>query len=369
MKPIPLLVPMMPALDDLEPYLRRIDAARWYTNFGPLVQELEARLSTHLQLAADSAVVTTANATLALELALASLDLPAGARVLVPALTFAASATAIVRAGLTPVFCDVDEHSWQLTPDLALRALPAHAPAAVMPVATYGRAQEPAGWVNFTARTGLPVVIDAAGAFGNQQTATGLTVVFSLHATKVLSAGEGGVIVADAPMAARMRRATNFGIDPVDGIVGRIGTNAKLSEYHAAAGLASLDRWDDTWHQRVRLHGQYLQVLAQVLGDRITLQDRPAGGIYSILPLLVDRRVSAEVVATRLAEDGIDSRQWYIPSLERHTAFAEFPVAGPLHVTNRLNQHLLALPFHLHLTDDDVNRVCAALAHAQRPDA
>src|SRR5689334_13977749 len=100
---IPLLVPDMPSADELLPYLRRIDASRWYTNFGPLVDELERELRESLGEASQAALTTVANCTLGLELALAASGLAPGARVLLPALTFVATGMAVRRAGYTPV--------------------------------------------------------------------------------------------------------------------------------------------------------------------------------------------------------------------------------------------------------------------------
>ena len=133
---IPLLVPDMPSADELLPYLRRIDGTRWYSNFGPLTRELESALGSIFteHNARPVTLTTVSTATAGLELTLIALDLPPGARVLVPALTFVASATAIVRAGHPPVIADVDAHSWLLTPAIAREAARSVELAAVMPV-------------------------------------------------------------------------------------------------------------------------------------------------------------------------------------------------------------------------------------------
>jgi len=120
----PLLVPTMPTAAQLHPYLQKIDDNRWYTNFGPLNSELEARLGHALQVKEQGLAITSmAECTAGLELALQAHGLPAGARVLTPSLTFVATGTAIVRSGHTPVFADVDPASWILTPAVAEAAL------------------------------------------------------------------------------------------------------------------------------------------------------------------------------------------------------------------------------------------------------
>lgn len=216
MERLPLLLPSMPSADALLPFLRRIDANRQYTNFGPLCLEFEACLAQRLPVRDGGWSVTTmANATLALELALQAMDLAPGARVLLPAITFVASATAVLRRGLVPVIADVDDGAWLLTPAIATAALDGGiAFDAVMPVATFGAAQDAAAWNDFARRTGLPVLVDAAGAFGNQSPGERIDVVYSFHATKAFGAGEGGAIVsASAARVERARRLANFGID------------------------------------------------------------------------------------------------------------------------------------------------------------
>jgi dTDP-4-amino-4,6-dideoxygalactose transaminase len=365
MKRIPLLIPDMPSRADIARYLDRIDSARWYTNFGPLVVELEADLAARFAtLGHDVRVVTVANATVGLELALIAHALPAGARVLVPALTFVASAASIVRAGLVPVVCDVDESSWLLTPDAAARLAKSSGAAAVMPVSTYGCPQDADAWDRFSIETGLPVVLDAAGAFGNQESTGRSCGVFSLHATKTLGAAEGGFIVStDTPMLEQLRSLTNFGITVPEGLVHVAGTNAKLSEYHAALALASLGRWAARRERRTALHRRYLEALARHC-PAVTTQRRPADGVYSILPVLLPEGSNSTLVGKRLAARGIETRRWYCPTLERHPAFSGLPVAGELRVSAVLNERLLAIPFHVFLSDEDMDTVCNELGRA-----
>src|SRR3954468_24014544 len=211
MEKIQLLIPDMPDAQSLLPWLQRIDAARWYTNFGPLVQMLEARLASRY--AAETRVVSVNSATMGLELALIALDLAPGARVLLPGLTFAASAAAVLRAGCVPVFADVDPQTWLLTPAIAERVAGEMRLGAVMPVSTYGAPQGRDEWDAFVARTTLPVVMDAAAAFDSQQMGSRYAAAFSMHATKVLGAGEGGFVAsADDAFLERVRRLSNFGI-------------------------------------------------------------------------------------------------------------------------------------------------------------
>ena len=350
----------MPDAAALRPWLERIDAARWYTNFGPLVQALEADLAGRF--APDTQIVTVNSATMGLELALIALDLAPGARVLLPGLTFAASAAAVLRAGCVPVFADVDPQTWLLTPGIAERVAAGMRLGAVMPVSTYGAPQASEEWDAFVARTTIPVVMDAAAAFDTQRMGSRFAAVFSMHATKVLGAGEGGfVAAADTAFLERVRRLSNFGIDVSTGSVETAGANGKLSEYHAAAALAALENWPRRREARVALHRSYLQTLQRSCPE-VRPQRRGADHAYSIFPVLLPEGHSAPNVQRRLAAEGIESRRWYCPTLDRHPAFSAMARAGTLEMCQVLTARLLALPFHPYLSTADIERIGRTLA-------
>lgn len=314
-----VLTPDCPTTDELIPYLRRIDAAKWYSNGGPLVQELEKRLGG----------VVVSSATTGLELAAKIIFKK---QVRIPAFTFVATVTAVLRAGLEPILCDVDEQ-WALK-DIDENSLP---------VCPFGAPVKPGG------------LIDAAAAWGNQHVGAR---VFSLHATKALPAGEGGLVCGPEYLLERVRRLANFGLEVTPfahGIVTDPGTNAKLSEYHAAVALASLDRWPRTVAKRMELERAYQQRLGG-----IERQVRPEGA-YTTFPVLVRK---ASEVAKLMAAKGIETRRWYTPTLERHPAFRGLKVEGDLKNCRRLNDEILCLPFHTSLTEADVDRVCEVLRWA-----
>jgi dTDP-4-amino-4,6-dideoxygalactose transaminase len=354
----------MPSADELIPFLRRIDQARWYTNFGPLVRGLEDALRARHQrnLAKPLHVVSVANATLGLQLVLSALALRPEGRVLVPALTFPATITSILHAGLVPVVCDIDKANWMLTPDIARHAASKTRIDAAMPVATFGCPQDCAAWDSFTADVGIPVVLDAAGAFGNQTAGSRVHVVLSLHATKTLGAGEGGALLTcDAGLAEHVRRLENFGFEAESPLVIAAGTNAKLSEYHAAVALASLGRWDARSQVRIALHRDYLDGFrARCRG--VTPQQRPRDGVYSILSVLLPADRGAEQAGAYLSARDIESRRWYCPTVLHHPAFSNVETAGPLDVAQTLNDRLLGLPFHPFLEAGAREHVTAALA-------
>lgn len=372
--PIPLLIPDMPGAAALMPYLQRMDAARCYTNFGPLVQDLEQALRQRFADAGDAEVslTTVGNATLGLELALQALALPPGSRVLVPALTFVATASAIIRAGHVPVVADIEIDSWQLSPRLAEQALQTVPCQAVLPVATFGVAQDMPGWQAFEARTGCKVVVDAASAWGNQwlQGVSG-TLVFSLHTTKSLPAGEGGVLISsDTQLVRRVRRLSNFGIYTTPSANGPPayssldGTNAKMSEYHAAVALASLARWPQAAQQRQQLYRDYQQDLEKAAPGQLGWQC----GTPVAAPTLMCVRLPSASVRRRLealcAEQNIMTRRWYQPLLNRQG----FPVRVDARLAtphaDQVADTLLGLPFYPGLTFEHRQRIAAVVQQA-----
>lgn len=303
--PIPVLVPHMPQISAVLPYLQRIDATLRYTNFGPLCMELESRFCSLLaNERGEPKVCSAANATLGLEIALIALDLKPCAQVLMPALTFVATATSALRAGCEPVFGDVDPQTWQLTPELARRYCSSHQIDCVMPVATYGTPLDIEAWDAFSRDTGIPVLVDAAGALGNQLLGDKCHIVYSLHATKALSSIEGAMIVShDESFIERVRRLSNFGINTGSGRIDVAGTNAKLSEYHAAVGLASLDVWGETQRARRDVWSQQRQLLTSV-APSLVWQLGSAGHVHTLMPVLVPASTNSIAVCDALGGMG-----------------------------------------------------------------
>lgn len=371
---IALLVPDLPDAEALLPWLKRIDAARWYTNGGPLLREWEALLvaawpapSCNVNTVPSALnVVSLNNGTSALELAIMALQLPRGGSVLLPSFTFPATASASLRGGLAPVFSDVSASRWQLEPDMARTIAAQRALALVMPVATFGCPVDVAAWDAFSADTGIPVLIDAAGAFGQQAVGEHTHLAFSLHATKPFGIGEGGLLATrNRAFAERVRRLANFGFDA--GRVETWGSNGKPSEYAAAVALAQWQRWPQVQAVRRRQWQHYLPLLHGLPG--ITLQEgfSPASKALAddaVLPanIVVQLPVPAAPVRTTLAQAGIETRAWYCPPLHRQPASAACALANDeLAISDHLASHSLGLPWHTRLLEADMARVAQAL--------
>lgn len=377
---IPFLVPDLPQTNELLPFLQKIDENRWYSNFGPLVNAFENRLSDIFFPSLDKVserVVTCSNGTTAIELALRCLNLPAGSKVLVPSFTFPATVTAILSSGYTPVFTDVDAQSWQLTPAYAAKVIRHFNVNAVLPVAALGLPVNAEAWSVFSLDTGLPVIIDAAAALGEQEIADAVTVCYSLHATKSFGVGEGGVVVLPTARSARQARSqSNFGFD--EGEIAVSGSNYKFSEMQAAVGLAQMDRLDHIKRRRDRVRQSYLVHLDELLAHCST--QTLSGHSFNTPPQVVRLvpqvfrsaaafrvnslgSIETNSLCQQLAKAGIGVRRWYYPVVHKHPAFINYrrvddSGADFLAVTEQLNESLIGLPFHNFLSEEEVHYIC-----------
>jgi len=364
---IPLLTPQVPDFQALTPYLTEIDRNRYYSNFGPLVRKLEDRLATRFQPYIDAPVhvITTSSATLGLELALASLDIPKGSRVLVPALTFVATLTAVIHAGYVPVVTDINPESWLLTPEIAKQAIEQTGAQAVLAVATFGQPQDTKLWAQLKKLLGIHVVIDAAGAFGSQWIeAIDIPVVFSMHATKSLVAGEGGFVVCgNAASAALIKQLSNFGINldtsaqlPI-GHLSEVGTNAKLSEFHAAVGLASLDTWDLQAKTRRDIYSEYRRTLEAMCGDQLGWQSGIELAAPNTLCVRAGSTEKREKLEALCLQQGIGTRRWYQPLLHQHAK----KITPIIHLDTTqaeiIASDLIGLPFSPFITTEQIQYI------------
>lgn len=382
-KPLPVLTPSLPKAEELLPYLKKIDESRHYTNFGPLSSSLRERLCAEMlqnnkqALNADHVCLTNSG-TSALTLALSELQLPPKSNVLLPSYTFPATAMAVVNSGLHPIFCDVDKASWSLECGIVKQFLAESTLkiAAVIPVACHSAPVNSLEWDEFYRDTGIPVIIDAAAALPNQTIGHFGIYCFSMHATKAFGCGEGGLIVTrKTQFIEECRHRSNFGFG--EHSVLQAGMNAKISEYHAAVGLAALDGWNKKADLFKTLHRYYLDAISASCAD-VKFQTVANTKHLVASTFSVTLPIDAEKIALQLEKEGITTRQWYTPAL--HTLTKVFvdsangshryktrPIPkseGAFPVTQYLVSKNIGLPFHTEITERDVDKVCAALKSA-----
>lgn len=354
MEPVPVMRPKLPVAERVATYMREIDGTRIYSNFGPLARKMEARLAQRFGVKPES-VCSVSNATVGLAIALIAQNPQPGTLCILPAWTFAATPHAVTQAGLVPYFVDVDPETWALDPD-QLAEVVASAPGkvgAVMPVAPFGRPIDVPAWDRFRGRTGIPVVIDAAAAFDSLQPGLVPSVV-SLHATKVLGLGEGGCIVSrDVELIQDLRARCNFGF--FQSRESRVtATNAKLSEYHAAVGLAALDEWELARKEWMAVAHEYQRAFKS--SNRVRLQSGFGTSWIAATCVVEVADAGADRVEEALAAEKIETRRWWGRGAHDHPATRHMP-RGPLIATEALAQSTIGLPFYRDLEPSIIERI------------
>lgn len=361
---VPVLKPLLPDETALRPLLREIDASRRYANHGPLLQRLEDRLCRHFGRPAGT-VAVFANGTAALTAALGA-ALAGGTRTgrfcLMPSWTFVATPAAAMAAGLVPHFVDVAPESWAPDPEQFRARTDLDGVAAILLVLPFGAPLDLAAWERLSADTGIPVVVDAAAGFDALGrcglSSSRLQMVVSLHATKALGVGEGGLLLdGDGTRIERARRLGNFGFlgSPCAELP---GINAKMAEHAAAIGLAALDGWPARRGRLATLARGYRGDLAAIAG----VEPAPGfGGNAVSSSCCVLTPLPAVRLAAALEGQGIETRRWWQSGCHAHPAFAGCP-RDPLPVTEDLAARCLGLPFFPDLTDGQRRRVTDALS-------
>ncbi len=360
---VPVLKPELPNLSELSYRIESIDKTHWYTNNGPLVKELEDRLSFRYD--GEGHFVTINNATSALALVLQSLNLPSGSRCLVPSWTFAASPLSILSAGLEPYFIDVDLITQTPAIEQIREAVsdPQNNIRALIVVYPFGEPIDHIYWENLAAELNLKLVFDAAAAF-DQWTPTNVPSVISLHATKILPAAEGAVVFSKKKeLIQELRSRANFGFSSSDRTASYAGTNAKLSEYHAAIALCSLDRYNAKRESLRKVAFQYKQRL------NTTKFELPQGfGTWLATTMNVKLPSSYDIddVESYLSRHGIQTKRWWTPC-HLMTIFQRSPRSKSFHSTHLLSRQMIGLPFGSHHSiADHVDIVCSQLLKYKR---
>ncbi len=365
LRPIPVLRPRLPAFERLEPYLRRIDETRIYSNYGPLSLELERRLSSRLGLP-EGGVTCAASGTAALAgaiLAVAGRAPEARPLAVLPAFTFVATALAVEQCGYRGFLTDIDLQTWMLDADRLLSHPELHRVGLIVPVAPFGRPVPQEPWRRFREKTGIPVVIDGAASLDCIVRSPGgylgdVPVALSFHATKSFSTAEGGAVAStNSELTKLAAQALNFGFcESRDCAMS--STNGKMSEYHAAVGLAELDDWTEKLVSLHALSNRYRSLLS---ASNLTQRLFASPAISAAYVLFLCRDLGQCLgIRKALGSRGVDFRFWYGEGLQQHTYFSGFE-RDELPVTESVAPRLLGLPVAPDLSDSAIRRVVAGL--------
>lgn len=353
-----------PSLPPLEEYVEEIKTM-WETGIlthtGPKHVELQKKLEEYFGV---ENVALFANGHLALELGLDALEL--SGEVITTPFTFGSTTQAILRRNLTPVFCDIREDDYTIDCD-RIEELITERTTAIVPVHVYGNICEYERIQEIAKRHGLKVIYDAAHAFGEvykgvNVAGMGDMSMFSFHATKVFQTVEGGCLTfADSAKVQLLNGLRQFGQ-----IVGTeetpyIGTNAKMTEMHAAMGLCNLKHIDSYIAKRQKVVDVYRKRLSHVDGIRLCPVQEGLQSNYAYFPVVFEEEksgVDRETIITKLAENNIYVRKYFYPLTSDFECCKKMGITADVPVAKYISDRVLTLPCYSELALEDVEKIC-----------
>lgn len=359
---VPLFVtrPTLPPLAEMVPLLEQIWQSRTLTNYGPIHCRLEDALCRHLGVEHISLV---ANATLGLILSLACLG--RGEEIITTPFSFVATCHSIWWARCKAVFADVDPVTLNIDPAAVERQITPRT-RAILAVHCFGVPCDVAALRAIADRHGLALIYDAAHAFGVRKDGRSILEhgdlsILSFHATKVFNTIEGGAVIArDRETKNRIDRLCNFGIQD-EATIPDIGMNAKLSELHAAAGLALLPHVDAAIEARGRVSRRYWTGLQGVPGIRCLCAPDLPGHNHHAFPIIVEDAypIDRDELYTRLRAHDIFARRYFHPLIADLPTYRDLPSSQPdqLPVARDAARRVLCLPMYPDLDADNQQRV------------
>lgn len=359
---IPVNSPYMPNKKQFLQIVEEIYDSGHLTNNGPNVDALEQALAKELGV---KNILLVANATLGLQLSLLSARWNDPTRqkkkVLTTPFSFAATSNVLTSMGLEPIFGSIDPKYYNLVPDFRSITEIQDEILAIMPVHTFGNFCDVKGFDELANELGCELIYDACHCFGSKLGDEsilnyGNKSVISFHATKVFSTIEGGAIVCNDQDFEALKRFRNFGIINQNKIL-NMGINGKMSEVHAAFGLAGLPLIEENWKFRKKLYTTYMEELKNVANIEIMIQigtDRKHS--YPYFPIkILNGEQTARDLKVYLANNGVETRRYFYPSLaDVHQS--EYSV-------NEICDHknVLCLPFHSKITIADVKFITSLI--------
>ncbi|MEY8251606.1 MAG: DegT/DnrJ/EryC1/StrS family aminotransferase [Colwellia sp.] len=349
---IALNSPLKPDLKKLHKYLERVNDSGWFTNFGPLHNELTERLEDYLGV---ENLLLVNNGTAALQVAGRALG---SESILCTPFSFVATASAFKWQKDELAFADIDRASYNLCPKAVANAYQKGCKAdTVVATHVYGNPCDVSALDALKKENNIRIIYDAAHAFGvklagNSVLNYGDASTLSFHATKIFHTVEGGAIVFKRSSDfAKAKELINFGMSTGSGTV-NLGINAKLNEYQAAVGLVNLEQIDDVLDHRAALFHQYREGLKDAVELQQWHQEANANGAY--MPIKLDSTQQLAKVVRALDENGIQSRHYFSPSLDK---VFDSSFSYGVENSHEVSEGVLCLPMHAGMSQDDVKAV------------
>jgi perosamine synthetase len=349
-----------PSVGDREKeYVNEALESTWISSKGKFLDRFEAEFA---QFAGARHGVATANGTVSLHLAFAALGIGPGDEVIVPTFTYVASVNAIAYTGAKPVFVDSDPVTWNIDPTLIEAAVTPRT-RAIEAVHLYGHPADMDPITDIAARHGLSVVEDAAEAHGATYKgrpvgSLGTVASFSFYGNKIVTTGEGGMLVTDdAGLAATARHLRGQGVSATRTYWHDVvGFNYRMTNVAAAIGCAQLERVEATLAAKRQIAAWYRTGLDGVRSVELQVDAPWAEPVHWMLSVLVNPAIR-DALIEHLAARGIESRPFFYPA---HT-LPMYPGSGTFPVAERLGASGINLPSWPGLSEAQVDEVASAL--------
>ena len=350
----------MPTFEEYTEAIKPLWDSVWLTNMGKNHEELAKRLCEYLKVPNVSLFV---NGHMALEMVLQAMELEG--EVITTPFTFASTTHAIVRNGLTPVFCDIDRNNYTIDAS-KIEELITPQTSAIVPVHVYGCLCDVEAIDAIAKKHGLKVIYDAAHAFGVEYKGKGVGTfgdasMFSFHATKVFHTIEGGAITtADDDMMNKLWKLKDFGIKNEE-VVDGIGANAKMNEFCAAMGLCNLVHIDEEIEKRHLVFERYMDNLSKTEGIGLMQPQKDVKPNYAYFPIIVDETVfgaNRQVIADKLKEQDIYVRKYFYPLTSDMDCYRGRFDSSLTPIAKQTADRALTLPMSASLRAEDVDRIC-----------
>jgi len=366
---VPFQRPRLPSADRVERYFALARDAHWFSNEGPCVRLLCARLAEYVGGSLQCTAVSSGTLGLMVALRASVGANPRRREVVVPSFTYIASVSAILWTGLVPVFIDVAPDHWHLDHEQLQSALGERGDriAAVLACSTFGCApprQVHDAWEQACRCAEVPLIVDSAAGFGSRDErgqrlgGQGVAEVFSFHATKPLAIGEGGAIfTADQALSERIERQTKFGLDARRALVDDPGLNAKMSEIHAATALAALDDFEGVLMARAQ---RSMAIRAGLAERGFAFQSECETSASQFVPALAPSANMRDDILAAASSARVELRTYHEP-LHAMVGLGGYETLGELPVTCDLAARMLSVPLANDLTEDEISRIRALL--------
>lgn len=365
-EPVWVTRPAMPSLDAYVDLLEQVWDSAWLTNEGQHHRAFEQRLCEYL---GTSRVSLFCNGTISLLAGLRALGI-AGGEVITSPFTFPATPHALALSGATPVFADIDPRTLCLDPAQIEHHITCNTKG-ILPVHVFGTPCDIEAIEEVAGRYGLPVLYDAAHAFGVQFKGrsiveSGELSIVSFHATKLMTTGEGGAVVSSSDeLIEKVNLFRNFGITGEESVVD-LGVNGKMSEFQAAFGLLSLRMLDSEIENRKKLAKVYSDGLSSVAGITCLEEMPDVRRNYAYFPILIDGDaygLTRDKTHSLLKSFNIMTRKYFYPLCSNYPCYSDLPRSESenLPIAERVAERVLCLPIYGSLEREKVESICEVL--------